>query len=68
MKTESSTNSPTATLAPKKSQRDQVGLQATSPPSHLTDTYCPPTQTQGPLPMAIADWSNPNFNRELPVS
>ena len=36
MKTESSTNSPTATLAPTKSQRDPVGLQATSPPSHLT--------------------------------
>ena len=36
MKTESSTNSPTATLAPTKSQRDAVGLQATSTPSHLT--------------------------------
>ena len=36
MKTESSTNSPTATLAPTKSQRDPVGLQATSTPSHLT--------------------------------
>ena len=34
--TESSTNSPTATLAPTKSQRDPVGLQATSTPSHLT--------------------------------
>ena len=41
MKTERSTNSPTATLAPTKSQRDPVGLQATSTPSHLRHVLGP---------------------------
>ena len=56
MKTESSTNSPTATLAPTKSQRDPVGLQATSPPSHLTGDLrtMPPSSLFSPLPILLA--------------